>query len=988
MRKIFFLLLLILFTRRAVPQGQGYVQVTGTKACYANGSTQAAFVNQSTTPQLPLLNGSVFPTTGVTNMNSAGTFSFFLADNQQIFPTPSQWSLTVCGKSGGQPFCGTTQLTITAQPGGAPQDISSNIAAFPCSPGTVPPSTSSPPENSIQGSDGNGGFISDPTITIDKTNHAIHSPNFDPPNSTRGYQNTSFQLDAVADCGEVGDAVYSTANQLWTGTDNCAARTACLAAHPLIPEFFPPRYWTGTADRQAAYYSSCTTNVSGTTTLLSTNGTYQNSQGAILAYNSNAIPFGVNLGQSGHLEKINVEGNEPASVSSSDGYNIIFPSGQALTEYWAGILSINVTSGILTLNFNTAVWWIPNGIIHVLGIPAPNANLNGYYYVQTVRGISPGVGAFANVTLAAPGAANVATTTINGTCSLTASTGCIMPATSGASTSVGAEITGSFASLDNVFVKNFGRSDIEIQGSGSISDDPYIFRTTTYGSRGHGLYVHGGDSNQGTYLSYVGYFDAMYCVFDVSFLSSAYYSPQCSYAAGYANPAAGPAQAISAISRTVSGNVNTVSVTTATPMPHISVGNAVTVLGVSDTSFNAPSVTPTTTSSGFVSSVTDASHFSFIQPGYGLSAGSSSGGTVQISSRLQAYTAAAFDTGYYTVGRNNGAANYALINPYNEGGPVAQPDGCGNKFNRGVIIINSHFGNCTDANWPASNFSASSLSGMVISPFAIFNSNVLNPTVNIRQGGGVDSTNSLFNVQDVPCNQLVPCNLDWRYTNPGQRNNRFGVRATSASDQAGMINYAMLIAYGQSDVSGQNSTLGAVTFTGTGLNDMTATGAPTQNFASTYTVRICGTAPDQFCWSSTGNPAVGGASALSTPINITGAAQVLRFGLSVTFAATSGHTLNDQWTFPITQTNGNRPSVAFPNGIQIGNTATNGRVVTIGACQNVPTATNSPNGQWFAGDVCFNTQQTVTNVLLWQCAAATAGPPSTCTNWVAVPNGN
>jgi hypothetical protein len=172
MRKIFFLLLLILFTRRAVPQGQGYVQVTGTKACYANGSTQAAFINQSTTPQLPLLNGSVFPTTGVTNMNSAGVFNIFLADNNQVFPTPSQWSLTVCAKSGGQPACGTTQLTVTVQPGGAPQDISSAIASFPCPGGTGGNAAGNPQDVQFKGPDGN--FDADTGMfTYDNVNHVL-----------------------------------------------------------------------------------------------------------------------------------------------------------------------------------------------------------------------------------------------------------------------------------------------------------------------------------------------------------------------------------------------------------------------------------------------------------------------------------------------------------------------------------------------------------------------------------------------------------------------------------------------------------------------------------------------------------------------------------------------------------------------------------------------------------------------------------------------
>lgn len=131
MRKVLLLLAVLALHLVARGQGQGYVQVTGTKACYGNGSVNAAFVNLSGGNQLPLLNGSVFPTTGVTNFDSAGVMSFYVADNSQVIPSPSQWTFTACAKSGGQPPCGTFQASIT---GPGPVNVSSQMSTFTCPP--------------------------------------------------------------------------------------------------------------------------------------------------------------------------------------------------------------------------------------------------------------------------------------------------------------------------------------------------------------------------------------------------------------------------------------------------------------------------------------------------------------------------------------------------------------------------------------------------------------------------------------------------------------------------------------------------------------------------------------------------------------------------------------------------------------------------------------------------------------------------------------
>lgn len=83
------------------------------------------------------------------------------------------------------------------------------------------------------------------------------------------------------------------------------------------------------------------------------------------------------------------------------------------------------------------------------------------------------------------------------------------------------------------------------------------------------------------------------------------------------------------------------------------------------------------------------------------------------------------------------------------------------------------------------------------------------------------------------------------------------------------------------------SQIDGVEFHGTGLSDVTWGGTPV--LGSVYTAKISSAAvPDQFQWRKDGG-------AWSAGINITGAAQALTDGVTITFAATTGHTLNDFW---------------------------------------------------------------------------------------------
>jgi len=101
--------------------------------------------------------------------------------------------------------------------------------------------------------------------------------------------------------------------------------------------------------------------------------------------------------------------------------------------------------------------------------------------------------------------------------------------------------------------------------------------------------------------------------------------------------------------------------------------------------------------------------------------------------------------------------------------------------------------------------------------------------------------------------------------------------------------------YGQ---FGTAATIGAATFTGSGLNDMTSGGHYTglESDPISYRVQIDGTGtPDTFKWSNDG-----GASWVATGVNIMGTAQHLEDGVVVTFGATTGHTLGNRWDFTVT----------------------------------------------------------------------------------------
>lgn len=118
--------------------------------------------------------------------------------------------------------------------------------------------------------------------------------------------------------------------------------------------------------------------------------------------------------------------------------------------------------------------------------------------------------------------------------------------------------------------------------------------------------------------------------------------------------------------------------------------------------------------------------------------------------------------------------------------------------------------------------------------------------------------------------------------------NNYTVTTTPAV--AALSNNFMLIMTPDED---NVTTLTSNVFTGTGVNDCTESGAYLGAAVAVFTIQIDGVAtPDTFKWKKDGG-------AWTTGVAITGVAQTISEGLIVTFAVTTGHTLNDIWAITV-----------------------------------------------------------------------------------------
>ncbi len=93
-----------------------------------------------------------------------------------------------------------------------------------------------------------------------------------------------------------------------------------------------------------------------------------------------------------------------------------------------------------------------------------------------------------------------------------------------------------------------------------------------------------------------------------------------------------------------------------------------------------------------------------------------------------------------------------------------------------------------------------------------------------------------------------------------------------------------------------DSSPGPVFFTGTGLNDLTSSGTFTGTANRNFRIQIDGVGtPDTFSWTKSSATTTIVWDATAVPISA--GTTTLTEGMFITFAATTGHTLNDRWDF-------------------------------------------------------------------------------------------
>lgn len=113
-------------------------------------------------------------------------------------------------------------------------------------------------------------------------------------------------------------------------------------------------------------------------------------------------------------------------------------------------------------------------------------------------------------------------------------------------------------------------------------------------------------------------------------------------------------------------------------------------------------------------------------------------------------------------------------------------------------------------------------------------------------------------------------------------------------DKDGLVTLDTAIKVVDATISYDNITHDPIYVSGqTGLDDLSSSGTYTGGSNSDFVVRINSTGtPDTVQWGESGG-------VLSTPVDITGAPQLMQNGVSFTFATTSGHTVNDEWVINV-----------------------------------------------------------------------------------------
>ena len=219
----------------------------------------------------------------------------------------------------------------------------------------------------------------------------------------------------------------------------------------------------------------------------------------------------------------------------------------------------------------------------------------------------------------------------------------------------------------------------------------------------------------------------------------------------------------------------------------------------------------------------------------------------------------------------------------------------------------------------------------------------------------------------------------------------WGFRTGGIADTAGCYNYPFLFADADTPEAGWTGSIGAASYGGSsGLNDATRGGTLQPGVGGTYTVNICATGtPDSYQYK---NVVAGPYSYTAcTPMAAGGSANALDHGVTITWAASTGHTLNDTWTIAITEVQGNQPPAWMPNGFYLGTTPVHGRRPKLSVAVSTPTTgaygdrfvNGSPTANGVSEWICTNVSGCTVNAD-WTPVTIIGGANSTITSMTAV----
>lgn len=463
-------------------------------------------------------------------------------------------------------------------------------------------------------------------------------------NRQRGY------INVLTDCGLKGDGV----------TDDSAALTACMASYGASRYFFPP---TNFNNDPSYFFASSITPPVGSPGSVFTGGSnsFINSTtklaGTVLKFPAGVTGF--NLQNCGcTIEYLSLLGSESTQQLQNPSL-LNIPSDTNLPLFTRSISAIQRASNVLTVTVTRVV--AIEGLTQQVGSTVKisgvvgDATMNGLCVVTALSG-NTAFGGNPNTFTCAQNGADSGPFGAVGTVSLP---------TTGASAADGIRVCNNHSYINHVTIQSFGRHGINadsFSGHGctvAFSDDLIVRDSFLNGNQANGYLCYGVDCNAHLLSGNEVYYNVMWGIEDQSSLGNTHIANQISNNSHFWASTTVPAtKNITSVNR-VSG---TVAVVLATANPFIKLGTCVVNAGVTDATFNTPAG-----QCFFVTSFTDSTHFSYIQPGAPADA-SSSGGTNRIATFAEAYLSSGVDDGAQKIQTQSAVAVPIIISNYVEGG--------------------------------------------------------------------------------------------------------------------------------------------------------------------------------------------------------------------------------------------------------------------------------------------------------------------------------